>query len=954
MQLSWNLLYGIMIFLLLLGFSGVVCLVFFKLRHFWWQRKKAELLQYLAQELNGAHPRRLPAFAVSHPKMALRLLLELSQSVQIDKDVHHHLVTLLCSTGIEAYYHRRLESNDPRKRMDAALHLSTLPTGNTCMALAKALRLESRYNVKLHLCSALVDINHYEAIPDMINTLPGAPQWYRTRVNMLLVDFGKPLFDHLPSLLSRPEPEIESLVVDIAPFFPGENIRQYLLGKANQSAPDIRYRSARVLGQLYPRELAAPVFLGSTNPVIRNIAIDSLVHTPTAETAASLIPLLTDPRHHDHAVTTLSNMMQKNPHLIEFFIEQFRQAPLRLRDSLATVLSLRIDYLLLRLMTPQSDQVRPLLQEIIHQGKTSGLIGFLNRNRHLEMENEILALLRPLIGESAGLRDEIRQHLQPRLLEKLGETPFHYTPPPKSPKIEKDKQRRLLFLLVLAFFTTPLLYVLLHWQEWGGWDTLTHLRQFVLDFNYYLAFYSLAINSIYLFLLAFSWLCMSQQAHLWRLKKQTFLFKSRSVPSISVIAPAYQEEATIVSSTQSLLSLHYPNYELIIVNDGSTDQTLHRLIAEFQLEKVDAVIPVRLKTRPIRGVYRNRQIPRLVVVDKDNGGKADALNTGINVSQKECFCGIDADSLLEKDSLIKLASMIIDSPHEAVALGGNVFPVNGCSVDNGYITEVRLAKGFWPRLQTIEYLRAFRAGRLGWAWLQSLLIISGAFGLFRKDRIIEIGGYLTSSERYQKDTVGEDMELVVRLRRHMAEINRPYSVHYCYNANCWTEVPETVSVLHRQRDRWQRGLIDIMYFHRQMLLNPRYGRTGLLAMPYFFFFEIFGPFLEMQGYLMVVAAFFLGLLNPEIAWFLFLTSIVMGVVISVSSLAISAKEFPNFSAADCFRMLCYAIIENFGPRQLLSFWRVTGYLSALKQTTSWGKMTRKGFSTPGEGASTPK
>ncbi|HWR39827.1 MAG TPA: glycosyltransferase [Patescibacteria group bacterium] len=943
MQLSWELLYATLLFLAVLGCIGLGVLIFFKLRHQRWEHKKTELLQYLAQELNGGHPRRLLSFASSHPKIALRLLLELSQSIVVNQESHRHLITLICSTGIEAYYLRRLQSPNARKRMDAALHLSALPTGNTCLALTQALRRETLSNVKLHLCSALVDVGHHEAIPDILRTLPGAPQWYRTRVNMLLVDFGDYLRPHIPSLLTGTEPEIESLVVDIAPFYPSEEMHQYLLAKAAQSRPDIRYRSVRILGQLYPRELASPLFFGNTNPIIRNIAIDSCIHTPTEEVASSLIPLLADPRHHDHAVASLSNMMQSNPRLLEFFIKQFAVAPPQLRNSLATVLSLRMDYLLLRLLTNQGATVRPLVEEIIRQGKTSGLIGFLNRNRHLEMENEILDMLRPMIGESAGLRRDIRQHLQPRLLEKLGENPFHPPTVPRNPEIEKDKLIRLLLLLPVAFLTSPLLYSLLHWQEWVGWDGITHLRQFVLDFNYFLAFYSLSINGTYLLLLLFSWLCMSNQAHLWRLKKQTFLFKPRSVPSISVIAPAYQEEATIVDSVQSLLSLHYPNYELIIVNDGSTDHTLHRLIAEFQLEKVDAVIPVRLKTRPIRGVYRNRHIPRLVVVDKDNGGKADALNTGINVSQKEYFCGIDADSLLEKDSLLKLASMIIDSPSEAVALGGNIFPVNGCTVDNGYITDYRLAKGFLPRLQTIEYLRAFRAGRLGWAWLGSLLIVSGAFGLFRKDRIIEIGGYLTSSERYKKDTVGEDMELVVRLRRHMTEIRQPCSVHYSYNASCWTEVPESLAVLHRQRDRWQRGLIDILYFHRRMLLNPRYGRTGMLAMPYFFFFEMFGPFLEVQGYIMVVLAYFLDLLDPFIACFLFIANILLGVVVSVFALAISAREFPSFSGADSLRLIGYAILENFGPRQLLSFWRVTGYWNALRQTTSWGKMTRKGF-----------
>jgi cellulose synthase/poly-beta-1,6-N-acetylglucosamine synthase-like glycosyltransferase len=278
-------------------------------------------------------------------------------------------------------------------------------------------------------------------------------------------------------------------------------------------------------------------------------------------------------------------------------------------------------------------------------------------------------------------------------------------------------------------------------------------------------------------------------------------------------------------------------YELIIVNDGSKDKTLDVLIQYYDLIRVDHIFEYKLNTKPVRGIYMNRSIPKLVVVDKENGGKEDSLNAGINISRKEYFCGIDADSLLEDDALLKLASLVLDEGVETPALGGNVFPVNGCAIERGQIVNIQIPKKSLARFQTMEYMRAFMAGRLGWAKINSLLIISGAFGLFRKERVIRAGGYLTSRGKYAKDTVGEDMELIVRINRLMREIGIKYRIRYAYNANCWTEVPEDLQSLKRQRYRWHRGLIEILTFHKRMLFNPRYGRIGLLAMPYFLIFS---------------------------------------------------------------------------------------------------------------------
>ncbi|MBN1982231.1 MAG: glycosyltransferase family 2 protein, partial [Chitinivibrionales bacterium] len=395
--------------------------------------------------------------------------------------------------------------------------------------------------------------------------------------------------------------------------------------------------------------------------------------------------------------------------------------------------------------------------------------------------------------------------------------------------------------------------------------------------------------------------------------------------------------------TNSLLNLKYPEYELIVVNDGSKDDTITVLIEYYKLEKVDFLYPEAVPTRPVVGIYRNRSIPKLTVINKENGGKADSLNAGINCAKGDYVCGIDADSLLEQNALLKIAATTLDFDGETVAAGGNIIPINGCKVSSGTFLHRAIPSNTLAIFQMIEYFRAFMAGRLGWAFLRCLLIISGAFGLFARKRLIEIGGYLTQSGIYKRDTVGEDMELVVRLTRHMRQFRLPYRINYSHNANCWTEVPEKWSTLLRQRDRWHRGLIDILTLHRQMFFNRSYGSSGLIAYPYFIIFEMLGPWIELQGYCMVAGAAVFGLLNGSIALLLFFSSICMGTFVSAASLIIAQQELTYFRLKELLKLIAFSIIENFGFRQIMSFWRVVGYINMLRARHSWGAMERKGF-----------
>jgi len=455
-------------------------------------------------------------------------------------------------------------------------------------------------------------------------------------------------------------------------------------------------------------------------------------------------------------------------------------------------------------------------------------------------------------------------------------------------------------------------------------------------FNYVVLAYFILLNSVYLTTSLFAFRALRRYALRMKALDLDELITSAGAPPITLLTPAYNEEATCVEVVRSLLTLEYPEYQILLVNDGSTDRTLERLIGAFNLVSAARLPTAAIPSEHIRKVYRSRRHPNLWVIDKDNGGKADALNAGINFCQTPLFCAMDADSLLERRALIRIVRPFLEDDR-TVAAGGILRIVNGCVVDQGQVREVRLPRNRWAQFQVLEYLRAFLSGRMGWDAMHATLVISGAFGIFKRATVVEAGGYAT-------DTVGEDMELVVRLHRHCSDQGIPYSIHFVPDPVAWTECPETLRVLSRQRDRWQRGLCQTLTRHRVMLLKSRYGRAGMLAFPYFFFLEMVGPIIESLGYLSFLIAVASGRADyPYVIAFL-MVAVVLGVALSVAAVALEELSFRRYPRVrDLVRLFFLAILENFGYRQLCAWWRVRGTFSALRGVEGWGQMKRKGF-----------
>jgi|AntRauTorckE6833_2_1112554.scaffolds.fasta_scaffold18720_2 cellulose synthase/poly-beta-1,6-N-acetylglucosamine synthase-like glycosyltransferase len=449
--------------------------------------------------------------------------------------------------------------------------------------------------------------------------------------------------------------------------------------------------------------------------------------------------------------------------------------------------------------------------------------------------------------------------------------------------------------------------------------------------------YFLSLNSVYLLLVISSLIYIRQQMLLSDVVKPSSLFKSKVYKTISILVPAYNEAGNIIESVESLLRLEYPEYEIIVINDGSSDETIERLKDHFKLTKTELFYKQSIDHQPVRGIYKTAEIPNLTVIDKENGGKSDALNAGINVSDYDLVCSIDADSILEQDVLKKLIQTFVRHK-DTIAAGGIVRVINGCKIVNREIKEIHVPDGFLGRLQSVEYLRAFLFGRVGWDYLKSLLIISGAFGIFDRKAILEVGGYSV-------DSVGEDIELIIRLHSHFLRSKKEYNIRFLPEPICWTEVPVDYKSLKNQRNRWHRGLADSLWRHKYMLFNPTYGRIGLLVMPFFLIFELIGPIIILLSYLYLGVLFFIpGYTSISFIVLFFAVSVIYGMVVSLISVLAEEIAYKTYSSTkDILILTAYSFIENMGYRQIHSYWQVLGIIDFIKGNKSWGKMERKGF-----------
>lgn len=456
-----------------------------------------------------------------------------------------------------------------------------------------------------------------------------------------------------------------------------------------------------------------------------------------------------------------------------------------------------------------------------------------------------------------------------------------------------------------------------------------------------LLLYTISIMTAYTFLAVNSVVIIRYYLRKNKMVYYDDILRSPLAPKISILAPAFNEGMSILENIRSLLSLHYNNYEIIIINDGSKDDSIPKMIEGYELYPSHEHLCSDLPHQPVRQVYRSKNpaFRKLIVIDKENGGKSDALNAGINISKADLVACVDVDCIIEDDALLKMVKPFLEATgYKMIATGGVVRIANDCVVEHGRILQVRLPKKWLPLFQTLEYMRAFLLGRMAWSRLNGLLLISGAFGLFDREILIEAGGYDTS-------TVGEDMELVVRMRKLMYQKKINYRIEYIPDPLCWTEAPESRKVLIKQRNRWTRGTIETLLRHRDLFFNPRHKILGLLSYPFWFFYEWMAPIIEFTGLIYFFCLMYFDLINWE--HFLILLMLVYSFSVMYSWMAILMEE-TTFREYDrtryLLKLLLVAMIEPIVYHPLTVWSAIQGNFDKfIRRKKTWGTQQRVGF-----------
>lgn len=885
----------------------------------------------------------------------------LTQQIELSETAKLRFYDYLLERRIIHRLIRNLNSIYQYKRKRAIAYLSLFQTKLTLSALANRLNREPQFHIRLMIVNALKRDLTQEFIDKILQSLIKGRRFYQRKTVLILKKYINPQIHDLSPYFAMNHIEIKEFLCEIAqdiycikfkePLYQiikeieehyQKNNILYLAEYPKARIDKLYYIALSAAANLYDFDLSISKYLNNVDDEVIRLSANSMVkfaNTKTIQTLTSYASMTyRDHIYSDAIIEICDRVPEMYTEVYNLFLGYEEK---RKKYLLAAVLSKKMDYLILSV--ENKDDLAEFINAIVNSRYTVNLINWMNANKNRELEDQIIKIIQPIAENNYEFYQELNQFLDSNIFKRMGYLTLKY---PKAltedPRPDTAKLHWLIKLLIILVIIIPFVFVLSNLEFIITSDILSILTKYMIDLNDGFIIYYVFANFFYLLFVVVALVEFSNQSKLWSIKSERYLYETGVLSPISVIVPAYNEELTIVESVRSLLSLEYPLYEVIVVNDGSKDKTLNTLIEAFDLKRIDYAHKEIINTNHVKAAYRSKFYNKLLVIDKENGGKADTLNVGINFSNYDYICGIDADSIIESDGLLKMMSSVLDSDEIVLALGGSIVAVNGSTVDHGYVEKYALPKTFLTRAQSIEYIRAFNTGRLAFSKMRSLLIISGAFGLFEKRMLIRVGGYLAASS-FKKKTVGEDMELVVRITREATESNLPHRMKYVPTARCYTEIPSARKTLFSQRNRWQRGLIETLSNHRKMIFNPKYGASGLFGMPYYFLFEMIAPIFELQIYTTLIIGLIFGIFSGPHLLLLFVVTCLLGVVYSVSALFVQEKYFKPLSLKETFILVFYAVIENFGWRQFVSIYRAFGYFASLKSGSSWGSMTRTGF-----------
>ena len=890
----------------------------------------------------------------THPGNLAKKRLRLDFLIQLASMLHTVTPTAQGAKGIETLLDkwnvrpliRKFLCRRTIQRRTQAVSLTILfRRADRTELLSRQLLKEQFIPLRLHIAYMLCMADISYTIGILLESMESQPPSYRRKVINFMSSHRRELDAWAEKTKYSDKPHIQQLLIEASKSGRYGWYSDMLLKLLAEGDSDIKKRAAGVYFSQYENSRqSSEITLFGDNWDKDVSVLEASIRGKDLPQKEVVRRIAEYPETRQILVSELIARLNSDPRLASELLVRYESASTEEERLLyASALTVKIEYFLRRFSEDEAGVIRELIDDAIEIRQTSGIIRFLNESKNDTAVSLLLDTIAPRVEQDEHFRNQCRLYLDDVPLEKLGLSRAYASTTHDHIGLS-GKDRRFMILLLAGLTLAPILsYVIRFMNRFAYMNGQEYAVTFIMHNLALLAAYAMAANLFSLTMIISSWKSITDQRHAWSNTHKDILNARGMLPSVSILAPAYNEEKTVVQNVQSLLSLGYPEFEVIVINDGSTDETESRMIEYFDMHLSDDASKPFMPTAPVSGIYVSKTSPNLKLVSKSNGGKADSLNAGINIAKGEYLCTIDADSILEPDALTKVMFRTVISKKDVIAVGGNVIPVNGSVVENGSVKEKHLPGGYFARYQTIEYLRSFMIGRLGWAKLNGLLIISGAFGVFKRSAILEIGGYMTGKSLLRRDTVGEDMEIVMRLIERFSKDKKPFKIDYAYNGNCWTEVPDSYASLMKQRDRWQRGLIENLLFHKKMFLDPRYRTAGLFSVPYYFTFEVVGPFWELAGYIILAIALAAGLVSRQVFLLMYLIVIHFGVLISGMSLYLAEKQVVYFKGREFASSLLTSFAENFGFRQYMSFSRPFSYLSMLFTNKGWQKLDRTGF-----------
>ncbi|MGB3366745.1 MAG: glycosyltransferase [Acidaminobacteraceae bacterium] len=868
---------------------------------------------------------------------------ELMLNVSINKEEKELIKSAVDNSNVIKFSGKLLNSFSTKRRIKSAVMLGFIGQVESIKLLEEKLIKEKNYIVKLYIINSLIIQESHGSDKFIYESLIESPVWYQKRFRKLIMEYKEYFYQSLDCVIERKEIEIKKAIIYIASIyydirlkeFMLKEIDSYLIEKSYKTSPKKRkhlYFTLECLAVHYHKCLDHERYLDSDDLNIREIAIKSLEKYGGIYSFNKVMAHVKDKELIDVVKSSLLSLLEHDESLTRYVSQLFVEEQNRqYLDVYAYVLSYKIEYFARRLLSSERKKMRKIIEKIIFHNYNMSIIDYLNKNNNLEIENEIIDLLNDVFEIDGSITKDYTIYLDADIMRKMNlRSEGFFISPYNMESLSLYKKIFIATLFTITVLLMPIIYFLININDVTSLTRTEIFREIIRDIPIYLGFYYVILNSIYILMCVLSIKSSADQKYMGKLKKKVKVFERALLPSISIIIPISNQKKYLVDGLNGYLNIKYPKYDIILIDDGSTDESFELLSDYFGFYKENFNIE-KLEYYPsIRSVYRSRRNSNLVYVDKKRTGKSDCLDLGSILSEHEYVCAADIDGVMDQDFLYKMASRINDDEEETIAVLGNVVPINDCEKIKGCIDHYNLPHKLIAKLQYIDLFRNYINIKIARGYMNSILMPSGSFCLFKRDKLMDVGGYKGYEFEFKDDTNKEDIDLMYRLIKHMYDNLLPYKISYNSYGNYYRVLPENILSLRKLRRRWQREYLDAMITHSDMLLNANYGLNGEFNSILNLILEFVAPLFEIIGLSVFIFTAVNGTLSLDVMIFV-IFGITLGTISSVLPVCMLNTESEKSSIGAVFELFILSIVSTFGYLQIVRALKISDTIGAIKK-----------------------